>query len=166
MNAMTRWDPFREIRTWNERMNRIFGSELPTRREEDETLLSGAWMPPVDIVETKDKIALNIELPGFRENQVDLTIEDGVLTVKGERKLEKRSNEENYHRIERAYGSFVRSFTLPTAVEQNQISANFADGILHVEMPKREETKPKQIRIRAGSGDDGRKDIDVKKSGK
>jgi HSP20 family protein len=163
MNGLTRWDPFRELRVWNDRMNRIFSNELPARREEDETLLSGAWMPPVDIVETKDKINLNIELPGFRENQVDLTIEDGVLTVKGERKFEKKDNEENYHRIERAYGSFVRSFTLPTSVEQSRINANFADGVLHIDMPKREETKPKQIRISAGSGE-GKKDIDVKKS--
>lgn len=171
MNGITRWDPFQELQTWSERMGRLLGSErTPARRgAEEEGLAYGTWMPPVDILEGKDKIQLKVELPGFKEDQVNLTVEDGLLTIRGERKFNRESSEENYHRIERSYGTFVRSFTLPNSVEQNRIQATFADGILHIDMPKREETKPKQIPIKggsaeAGSGTNRKKEIDVHKS--
>jgi HSP20 family protein len=140
----------------------MLGREPLARGGRDEALTAGTWMPPVDIVEAKDKITLRAELPGFKENQVDLTVEDGMLTLKGERKFEKEHNEDNYHRVERSYGSFVRSFSLPASVDQTRISATFADGILQVELPKKEETRPKQIKISAGNG--AKKDIDIKKS--
>ena len=169
MNGITRWDPFQELQGWGERMSRLFGSErVPSRRGADEESLTyGSWMPPVDIVEGKDRIQLNVELPGFKEDQVNLTVEDGLLTIRGERKFNRENREENYHRIERSYGTFVRSFTLPNSVEQGRIQANFADGILHVDMPKREETKPKQIPIKGGSAETGtgrKKEIDVQRS--
>lgn len=169
MNGITRWDPFQELQSWGERMSRLLGTErVPARRgTEEEGLAFGSWMPPVDIVEGKDKIQLNVELPGFKEDQVNLTVEDGLLTIRGERKFNRENKEENYHRIERSYGTFVRSFTLPNSVEQGKIQATFADGILHVDMPKREETKPKQIQIKAGSAETGsgrKKEIDVQRS--
>lgn len=163
MNGITRWDPFQELQTWGDRMSRMFsGERTPARRGEEENISFGSWMPPVDIVEGKDKIQLKVELPGFKENQVNLTVENGLLTVRGERKFESDNKEENYHRIERSYGTFVRSFTLPNSVDQGRIQATFADGILTVEMPKREETKPKQIPIKGGtSGEPRKKEIDV-----
>ena len=169
MNGITRWDPFQELQSWSERMGRLLGSErAPVRRAaEEEGLAYGTWMPPVDIVEGKDKIQLKVELPGFKEDQVNLTVEDGLLTIRGERKFNRESKEENYHRIERSYGTFVRSFTLPNSVEQNRIQATFADGILNIDMPKREETKPKQIQIKAGAAETGtgkKKEIDVQKA--
>ena len=169
MNGITRWDPFQELQSWSERMGRLLGTErTPARRgAEEESLAYGTWMPPVDIVEGRDRIQLKVELPGFKENQVNLTVEDGLLTIRGERKFNRESNEENYHRIERSYGTFVRSFTLPNSVEQNRIQASFADGILNIDMPKREETKPKQIQIKGGSAESGtgkKKEIDVQKA--
>lgn len=166
MNGITRWDPFQELQTWSDRMSRVFsGERTPARRSEEENISFGSWMPPVDIVEGKDKIHLKVELPGFKENQVNLTVENGLLTIRGERKFESDDREENYHRIERSYGTFVRSFTLPNSVDQGHIRANFADGVLTIEMPKREETKPKQIPIQAGSsGEPRKKEIDVQKA--
>jgi HSP20 family protein len=167
MTDMIRWDPFGELRSWNDRLSRVIGAggDL-SRARGDEPLQTGTWIPPVDIVEGKDRITLKAELPGFKENQVDLTVEDGVLTIRGERKFEKETGDENFHRVERSYGNFVRSFSLPTNVDQGKITAQFSDGILHVEMPKREETKPKQIKITPGAtgSSAGSKDVDVKKA--
>jgi HSP20 family protein len=151
------WDPYRDLRTAQDRMSRILAS-TPARGERDEELSLGAWIPPADIVEEKDKIVLTAELPGFKEDQVDIEVENGVLTLKGERQLEQRKEGKNYHRVERAYGQFVRSFTLPNNVDLDRIRADFSDGLLHVELPKREEAKPRQIKIQAGSS---RKAIDV-----
>lgn len=162
-SLIPRFDPlFSDLDAWNQRLSRMFNREVPARTDREEPLMTGTWLPPVDIIEGKEKITLRAELPGFKDDQVELTVEDGVLSLKGERKLEKETSEQNYHRIERSYGTFVRSFTLPTTVDQTNIQASFADGILSIEMPKREESRPKQIKIAAGSG--ARKDIDVKKT--
>ena len=162
-NLIPRLDPlFSDLELWNQRLNRVFHREVPARAEREEALGTGTWVPPVDIVESKDKISLRAELPGFKENQVELTVEDGVLTLKGERKFEKETSETNYHRVERSYGSFLRSFTLPSNVDQAKIQASFADGILQVDLPKREETRPKQIKITAGPA--AGKEIDVRKA--
>jgi HSP20 family protein len=164
MNGVTRWDPFEELNWWSDRLNRILGPQTGrsgrTEGDEGPGLAYGSWTPPVDIVEGKERIKLNVELPGFKEDQVNLTVENGMLTIKGERKFQKEDKEENYHRVERSYGTFVRSFTLPTSIDPNRIQADFSDGILHVEMPKREETKPKQIPI-AGGKAAKKKEIDV-----
>ena len=135
-------DPFRELADLQERLRRAFG--------ENEELYTGAWVPPVDIYETKDKLVLKAELPGFREDQIRLRFDDGVLTLDGERKLEKETGDETYHRVERSYGNFQRAFTLPASIAADGISASFENGILTVELPKRNETKPKQIKIEGG----------------
>ncbi|HQR44810.1 MAG TPA: Hsp20/alpha crystallin family protein [Thermoanaerobaculia bacterium] len=149
--AVIRWnDPFRDLAALQDRMNRLFEGTLSRTRNEEE-LFTGTWAPPVDIYETKDKITLKAELPGFDEKQIALRFEDGVLTIEGERKFEKETGDENYHRVERSYGKFVRSFAIPAGVDGDRIGASFSNGVLTVELPKREETKPKQIRIEAGA---------------
>ena len=149
--ATIRWnDPFRDLAALQERMNRVFEESLG--RRQDEELTTGTWAPPVDIHETKDRVVLKAELPGFTEDQIGLRFEDGILTMEGERKFEKKSGDENYHRVERNYGRFVRSFSIPTTVDHEKISASFENGILTVEIPKKEETKPKQIKIQGGAG--------------
>lgn len=147
---LIRWnDPFRELAALQNRLNQAFDTTLarPTRNEEE--LFTGTWAPPVDIMETKDKTILQAELPGFKENQILVRFEDGVLSLEGERKFEKDSGDENYHRVERSYGKFVRSFTIPSNVDNEHISAAFDNGVLTIELPKREETKPKAIKIQA-----------------
>jgi HSP20 family protein len=143
-------DPFRELATLQDRMNRVFEDTL-ARGRRDEEVFTGTWAPPVDIVETKDKLTLTAELPGFAEDQIHIDFEDGVLAIAGERRFEKESKEENYHRVERSYGKFLRSFSLPANVDSQKISARFANGLLTIEMPKREETKPKSIKVQVGA---------------
>ncbi|HEX3577520.1 MAG TPA: Hsp20/alpha crystallin family protein [Thermoanaerobaculia bacterium] len=117
---------------------------------EDETK-SGVWAPPVDVAEEKDKIFVRVEVPGMNQNDLKVSFEDGLLTVSGERQFE-RKDDRNYHRIERTYGSFTRTFSLPRTVDANSIAASYRDGILEIEIPKLEEAKPKQIQINVGSG--------------
>ena len=144
MNLVT-WDPYRELGRLPSHFNRVFGALAP--RERDEELSLGAWIPPVDIMEEKDRILLTAELPGFRESDVEVQMEGNVLTLRGERKFDSDVKKEGYHRVERAYGSFGRSFTLPTVVDTEKIKAEYKDGVLRVTLPKREEAKPKQIQI-------------------
>lgn len=146
--ALIRWDPYRELSSFADRFNRTFGSMQA--RERDEEVGLGAWMPPVDIAEDKEKITLTAELPGFKENEVQIQMEGNLLTLRGDRKFEEEKNGRNYHRVERSYGQFIRSFTLPNNVDRENIRARFNSGLLEVEMPKREDAKPKQIKI---SGD-------------
>lgn len=108
---------------------------------------TGAWMPIVDIYETKDAICVRAELPGVDKDAIGVEVKDGVLTLRGERKFEKEVKEENYHRIERSYGTFHRSFTLPSSVDGEKVSARMKDGVLQVDLPKKEQAKPKQIKI-------------------
>jgi HSP20 family protein len=123
----------------------------------------GAWAPPVDIAEEKDRIVITAELPGFQEEQISIQTENGMLTLTGERKFEKESGERNYHRVERSYGQFVRSFSLPNNVDREKIHATFANGLLQIELPKREDAKPRQIRVTAGSKEAPKKEtIDVR----
>ncbi len=156
------WDPYRDYRSLQERINRAFGLTSTRREREEESL--GAWLPPVDISEDKDKIVLTAELPGFKEDQVQNDMEGNVLTLRGERKFEetKEGDGRNYHRLERSYGQFVRSFTLPSNVDRENIRANFSNGLLEIELPKREEAKPRQIRISNRSEEKRKEPIDVK----
>src|SRR5436305_2785839 len=117
---------------------------------EDETK-SGVWAPPVDVAEEKDKILVRVEVPGMNENDLKVSFEDGLLTVSGERQFE-RNDDRNYHRIERTYGNFTRTFSLPRTVDANAISAQYVNGILEIEIPKLEDAKPKQIQINVGTG--------------
>ena len=149
--SIIRWDPFRDLLTLRDKMNRLFEETFSLRGEEKD-LISGTWTPAVDIYETENAVVLTAELPGMEEKDIQLKIEDNNLVLKGERKFEKETKEENYYRIERAYGSFYRSFTIPTAVDQEKITAEYNNGVLKVTMPKKEEIKPKEIKITRSKG--------------
>jgi len=145
--AIVRWEPFRDLMTLQERMNRMFDESFGRLRATDDSVDSGVWSPAVDIYETDHDIVLKAELPEVKEKDIDIRLENNTLTLKGERKFEKETKEENYHRVERAYGAFSRSFTLPVTVDQDKINAEYKDGILKITMPKKEETKPKQVKV-------------------
>jgi HSP20 family protein len=127
-------------RMFNEAMGRAWGGE--------EGLATGAWMPPVDVYETPESIVLKADLPDVNQDEVDISVENNTLTIRGERKREQEVKEKNYYRMERSYGSFARSFSLPPTVEPEKIEANFAGGVLTLKLPKREESKPKQIKVK------------------
>jgi len=146
MSQLTRWEPFREFSPMEDRLNRFFRQSFnPVSPEEALTTTSLA--PPVDIYEDEHKIALKIEVPGIDEKDIDVRIEGNTLTVQGERKLEKEEKEENFRRVERCYGSFTRSFTLPGSVDPGQVSADYDKGVLKISLPKKAEAKPKQIKV-------------------
>ena len=148
---ITRWnDPFRELESFRTQMNRLFGETFPVVRTAEEAPGLAAWAPPVDISETPDQLVFHVELPGFTQEDLKLRAENGVLTLEGERKFEKESEKKAYHRVERAYGRFVRAFSLPVNVDPEKINASLVDGVLTVELPKREEAKPKSIPIGIG----------------
>jgi HSP20 family protein len=128
-------------------MNRLFDESVRNVRPGDEALSSAIWSPAVDIYETEDEVVVKAELPEVNQKDIDVQIENSTLTLRGERKFNKETKKENFHRIERAYGSFSRSFTLPSTIDQEKIRADYKDGILKISMPKREETKPKQIKV-------------------
>jgi HSP20 family protein len=139
-------DPFRYFQ---ERFNRLFEEAfgpLATFREEPWSLTT--WSPACDIYETDNEIVVKAELPEVRKEDVHVTLENNVLTIRGERKLEEKTERENYRRVERSYGEFLRSFTLPTSIDPNKIGAEFKDGMLRVTLPKREEARPKQVEIK------------------
>ena len=138
-----RWDPFGEFSTLQERMNRLCEDLMPTTRMGEEELNTGTFYPAVDIYEGEKEITLKAELPGIDKKDVHVDINGGVITLKGERKIEK----ENYHRVERSYVIFNRSFTLPTTVDPGKVKANYKDGVLSVTLPRKEEAKPKSIPV-------------------
>jgi len=138
-----KWDPTHELLRLQDRLNRIFGQVL----DDDDHVISGQWTPPCDIIETKDAVVLHAEIPGVSESSIDVQVEGGVLTLKGEKQFEQESSERNYHRIERAYGRFVRTFTLPRSVDPDKITATIERGVLQLVMPKRSETQPRSIKI-------------------
>jgi HSP20 family protein len=146
--AIVRWlDPFRDLSTIQERMNQIFEDALARNRGREEGIRSGMWTPAVDIYENTDSVVVKAELPGVEKDQISVEVKDGILSLRGERKFEKEVKEESYHRIERAYGSFQRSFSLPVSVDQEKVTAKFRDGVLEVKLPKKEQAKPKQIKV-------------------
>lgn len=145
--TMIKYDPFRELRSLQDEVNRLFNVGI-TRSGNGEDIVRGAWTPSVDIFENQDKIVLEAELAGMNPEDVDISIENNIITLKGERKFEKNEESENYHRVERSYGSFVRSFTLPRTVVSDEAEANFENGILKVTLPKREEAKARKIEIK------------------
>jgi len=144
--AIIKWDPFRDLITLREKMNRLFEDAFTSRGEEKD-LVSSAWTPAVDIFETENELILTAEVPGIDEKDIEIKIEDNTLSLKGERKFEKETKEENYHRIERAYGSFYRSFTLPNYIDQDKIHAEHENGVLRITMPKKSELKPRKVKI-------------------
>ncbi len=157
MPVLTRWDPFRDLVALQNRMNRMFEEQYGGGRSE-EALTTGAFVPPVDIYEDEHSIQLKLEVPGIDEKNLDIKVENNVLTVTGERKFEKEEKEENFHRVERRYGSFSRSFTLPNTVETENIQADYENGVLKIRLAKRAEAKPKQIKVNIGQkGIEGKK---------
>jgi HSP20 family protein len=146
--AIVRWlDPFRDLSSIQERMNQIFEDALARSRGREEGLRTGMWTPAVDIYENSDFVVVKAELPGVEKNQISVEVKGGILSLRGERKFEKEVKEESFHRIERSYGSFQRSFSLPVSVDQDQVTARFEDGVLEVKLPKKEKAKPKQIQV-------------------
>ena len=141
--AITRWDPFREVAALQNRVNSLFRDF----NEGESSLTTISFIPAVDIYEEEKKIILKLEVPGVPEKDLDVTVENNTLTVKGERKFEKEEKEENFHRIERRYGSFSRAFTLPTTVETENIDAKYENGVLKLELKKKSEAQPKQIKV-------------------
>ena len=149
MTVLTRWDPFRELTTLQNRMSRLFAEQYGGGRED--SLTAGAFVPPVDIYEDEHSIQLKLEVPGIEEKDLDVKVENNILTVSGERKFEKEEKEENFRRVERSYGSFSRSFTLPNMVNPEDVSADYSNGVLKIKLGKRAEAKPKQIKVNIGS---------------
>jgi len=145
--AITRWDPFREVVALQNRMNSLFREF----NENDNPLTTASFVPAVDVYEDTKKVVLKLEVPGTDEKDLDIRVENHTLTVKGERKFEKDEKEENFHRIERRYGSFYRSFTLPSTVDTENVNASYTAGILKLELNKKPEAQPKQIKVNFGS---------------
>ena|SRR5687768_3221516 len=144
--AVSRWDPFRDLSVLQERMNRLF-EDAGRGYRGDEAAATTTWSPAVDIFETETEIMVKAELPGIERKDIALNLDNNVLTLKGERKFEKETRQENYHRIERSYGVFSRAFSIPAIVDEEKIRADYKDGILTIALPKKEQVKPKQIKI-------------------
>ncbi len=147
MTLVTRWDPFRELTTLQDRVNRLF-QEAPY--PSNEALLTTGFVPAVDVYEDEQAIILKMEVPGIEMKDLDVQLENNTLTVKGERKFEQEEKEENFHRIERRYGAFTRSFTVPNTIEPEGVAADCEGGVLKIRLPKKAEAKPKQIKVQVG----------------
>lgn len=152
MNSITRWDPFHSLASLQEQVNRLFEGNLSHDRGQS-TLTT--WAPTVDIYETGDQLVIKADLPEVAEKDIDVRVENNMLTIRGERKLDQKVKEENYLRMERSYGFFTRSFSLPDTVNTEQIHAQYNDGVLTVTLPKRAESKPKQVKINVSNGKNG-----------
>ena len=150
MTLITRYDPFREFVSLQDRMNRLFGDPRGAEAR-DESLTSTAFAPAVDVYEDEHNLTLKIEVPGIDEKDIDVRIENNTLTVHGERKFEKEEKEENFRRVERQYGSFTRTFTVPNTVDQESVRADYDKGVLKITLAKKAEAKPKQIKVNVGS---------------
>src|SRR5256714_12737218 len=144
--SIVRYGPFRDLRTLQDEVNRLFTGSIP-RTFDEEGIARGAWSPSVDIYENKEQIVLEAELPGMKREDFELSVENNVITLRGERQFEKKEDSDNYHRVERSYGSFTRSFTLPQTVSAEGATAEYKNGVLRVTLPKREETKARPIQV-------------------
>jgi HSP20 family protein len=164
MTLLTRWEPFREFSTMQDRMNRMnrLFRESYNPEGPEEALTTTSYAPPVDIYEDEHNITLKLEVPGIDEKDIDVRIENTTLTVHGERKIEKDEKEENFRRVERQYGEFTRSFTLPSTVDLGQVSAHYDKGVLKINLAKKAEAKPKQIKVNV----DSEKTVEAKAPGK
>ena len=142
---LTKWDPFREMEDVFDRYTRAIGWP---RRGTQEVVAAGDWAPRVDIAETENEFTIKAEIPEVKKDDVKVTVDSGVLTIRGERKQEKEEKDKKFHRVERYYGSFTRSFTLPDNVDESKIEASFKDGMLNLKIPKTEAAKPKAIEVK------------------
>ena len=146
MNTISRWEPFRNVSTLQEQFNRLFEDSF-FRRPDNSSIT--AWAPAVDIYEDDQQMVIKADLPEVDEKDIDIRLENNTLTIRGERKFENKVAEENYLRVERTYGSFSRSFALPNTVSSEGIQADYRNGVLTISLPKREESKPRQIKVTA-----------------
>jgi HSP20 family protein len=151
--SIVTWDPFRELEDINSRLNRVFGrshSQRSTGESERDALTLVDWAPRVDISETPEEFQIKAELPDVKKEDVTVRVDNGILRIEGERKQEKEEKTKKFHRIERSYGTFLRSFTLPDNVQGERVAAEFKDGLLHVRLPKSAKTSPKSIEVKVG----------------
>lgn len=146
--ALVRWDPFRELEEVSDRLNRMFARPATRTANAKETMTVADWTPAVDISESEGEYQIKAEIPDVKKEDVKVTLEDGVLTIQGERKQEKEEEGKKYHRIERSYGSFVRTFSLPDVIDEDKVKAEFKDGVLNLHLPKSEKAKPKAIEVK------------------
>jgi len=145
--VVTRWDPFREVVALQNRVNSLFRD---FNESGESAMTTASFTPAVDVYEDEKKVMLKLEVPGIEEKDLDVSVENNTLTVKGERKFEKEEKEENFHRIERRYGSFFRAFTLPSTVDTEHVEASYNAGVLKLELKKKPEAQPKQIKVNIG----------------
>src|SRR5215218_4234539 len=143
--SIARLDPFRDLAVLQDRMNRLFNDSVSGRGREDDLASRGAWVPAVDIYEADSGLVLKAEVPDMQREDIDVSVENNILTLRGERKLDNEIKQENFHRIERAYGKFMRQFTLPPTVDTTRINAEYRNGVLSVNLPMREEAKPRSV---------------------
>ena len=161
MTVLTRFEPFREFSTLQDRVNRLF-RESYRGEGQDDSLTASSFAPAVDVYEDEHKVTLKIDVPGIDEKDIKVHVENNTLTVHGERKFEKEEKEENYRRVERQYGSFTRTFTLPNTVDQENVQADYEKGVLKVKLAKKAEAKPKQIKVNVGSATGSEKTLEGK----
>ena len=155
MTTMMRWDPFQDLRSAQDEMAQMsprlaHALGLHARQQGNDRAMTTAWAPALDISERKDAYLVTVEVPGVEPEDLDITMEDGLLTIKGERQFTSESSEQQFHRVERRYGAFRRSITLPAQVQADHIEATFDNGVLQIVVPKAEEAKPKRIQVRPG----------------
>lgn len=146
--ALVRWDPFRNLATLQGRINRLFEDAFPSHPSNEDELSSGDWKPLADIYDKGDAVLIHVELPGVKKEDVSIEVQDSILTLKGKRLSEKEFEKEKYYRRERSFGSFQRSFTLPPVTNPDKIKAKFKEGVLEIEIPKPEESNPRQVSIK------------------
>jgi HSP20 family protein len=162
--AITRWDPWHDVLSLQNRMNALFQDLSRSQGENDVSTTTASFVPPADIYEDEHQIVLKLEIPGIRQEDLDIQVENNTLSVRGERSFEKEEKEENFRRVERRYGGFYRAFTLPNTVDAEKIQAEYENGVLKLKLEKRAEAKPKQIKVNVGQS--GAKQIDSKKPAK
>jgi len=145
--SIIRWEPLRDLVFTHDHFNQLFNETFARAFGDQKEVSLRTWVPPVDICETEDSLVLKAELPGIKSDDVEIRVEDNTLYLKGERKFEKEAKDENFHQVERSYGTFSRSFSLPSSIDSDKVKAEYQNGILTLTMPKREEAKPKTIKI-------------------
>jgi HSP20 family protein len=149
--TITRWEAYRDVVALQNRMNSLFQDFSRNGSGENEPVTAAGFVPPVDIYEDEHKLVLKLEIPGIRQEDLDVRMENSTLSVRGERSFETEGKEENFHRVERRYGSFYRAFTVPNTIDPESIKAEYDAGVLRLELQKRPESKPKQIKVNVGS---------------
>jgi len=154
MNTVVRYEPFRGLSSLHDQVNRLFNETVFRGQNEDSAITT--WAPAVDIYETPNELVVKADLPDVEEKDIDIRVENNLLTIRGERKFEKNVSEDNYLRVERTYGAFSRSFSLPNTVNAEAIHAEYKNGVLTVNLPKREETKPRQVKVSVNSAGNGK----------